>query len=66
MVDDPKKKKLDSLFVSQQEHEVEYLKRKYPHITKDEVRDRIERFGPTREEVEKALRRLEIRRRIST
>jgi len=63
MSDDPKKKKEDSPRVSQQKHEVDYLKKKFSYVTKEEVREYIKELGPTREEVEKALHRLDTRRR---
>jgi DNA-binding transcriptional regulator WhiA len=63
MADDPNKKKQDSKLVSQQDHEVVYLKRKHPYVTMEEVKDRIERYGPSREEVEKRLKSLDDRRR---
>ncbi len=63
MTDDPNKKKQDSKLVSQQDHEIDYLKRKHPYVTKEEVVERIQKYGPDRDEVEKRLKSLDNRRR---
>lgn len=64
-MDDPNKKKHDAKLVSQQDHEVDYLKRKNPYVTKDEVRKAIKETGPTRSKVESRLKSLNTRRKNS-
>jgi hypothetical protein len=63
MADDPNKRKHDSKLVSQQDHEISYLKRKHPYVTKEEVKERVQKYGPSRDEVEKRLKSLDNRRR---
>ena len=63
MADDPNKKKHDSKLVSQQDHEIDYLKRKHPYVTKEEVKERVQKYGPSRAKVEPILKSLDTRRR---
>lgn len=40
---------------SQEPYEVEDLHQKYPHLSHDEVREAVKKFGPDRENIEKHL-----------
>lgn len=53
--DDPKKKKADAKRVSQQEHEVDYLRRT-TGLSEAEIKKAIKQHGPSREKVLKALK----------
>ena len=55
MGDDLTKKKQDRELVSTQSHEVDYLLKKYPKFSRDEMIYIINFYGPSRTEVEKAI-----------
>ncbi|MBT62892.1 MAG: DUF3606 domain-containing protein [Puniceicoccaceae bacterium] len=55
MGDDPNKKEHDGKLVSQQDHEVAYLKHKFPKRTETEIRNAIRMYGPSRSAVERRL-----------
>jgi len=56
MGDNPNKKKQDGTLVSQQDHEIAYLKKKFPKKTETEIKDAIRKYGPSRNAVEPHLR----------
>ena len=55
MGDDPNKRKHDGTLVSQQDHEVAYLKKKFPNKSETEIRNAIRIYGPSRSAVERRL-----------